>query len=445
MIDQAAIYERFRGKGTPVLLFGDEVITSSFLWIGMREWVERFRSLNLKKGDRLVVDLKFDEGFILILLASMWEGITFCPLSSTESIEPYDPSLLITQNDIAHFGLPSSSALQTFTPTSEPTPGVQFIFTTSGTTSEPKHIAISHENLASIIDSHTPLFNLEKSHLLSVLPWNHPFGLIIELLPALFHSDLIVRDPEGGKNLKGLLAIFTQHTITHFNSVPSLIEKLIAIDPTPLLKLRGGTVGGAPVSASLADFLSETFLQVGYGMTEASPGISLGLPGEWSENILGTPIGCDVKIEPDHTLTFKGKNVCYGFWKNKTLIKNDPTHYFQTNDLVKRENDTLYFIGRKDFCVKLPNGKMIQTDILERKIKKQLPQLSEIFFQQKEGLQIYYTSLYDNMQTAITKELDYIAPYITSYTQLKPSALSYTLKGTLNKEQTLRNCYVKRN
>jgi acyl-CoA synthetase (AMP-forming)/AMP-acid ligase II len=58
-----------------------------------------------------------------------------------------------------------------------------------------------------------------------------------------------------------------------------------------LRALRGGVVGGAPVDAELAALLAETRLRVGYGQTEAAPGVCLGAPGDWRAGAIGQPVG----------------------------------------------------------------------------------------------------------------------------------------------------------
>ena len=154
-------------------------------------------------------------------------------------------------------------------------------------------MALSDANLHAVLSSHLPLLGLEGARVLSILPWTHAFGLIIDLLPALLAGGVVVRDPAGGRDPRSMADLLRRERITHLSGVPLAYRRLVEYtgDDSLLRQLRGGVVGGAAVTPSLAELLAGTHLRVGYGLTEASPGLSLGRPGEWVPYALGLPVG----------------------------------------------------------------------------------------------------------------------------------------------------------
>jgi long-subunit acyl-CoA synthetase (AMP-forming) len=169
--------------------------------------------------------------------------------------------------------------------------------------------------------------------------------------------------------------------------VPLTVQRLLDAPkgPSLLQRLQGGIVGGAPISGPLADRLAPTALRVGYGQTEASPGIALGPPGEWSTHYLGRPVGCSVEIADDGELLFEGPNACVGVWRDGTLDRADPDRTVHTGDLVERDGKDLFFRGRKDIAFKLSNGRLVQAGAVESELKTRFPALRDALVFSPDG------------------------------------------------------------
>ncbi|MGI4788639.1 MAG: class I adenylate-forming enzyme family protein [Janthinobacterium lividum] len=392
------LYRRLRGQSLPLLVSEDTITPAGSLWAGMRLWTAAFREAGLRPGDRVVLALPPSSGFVCALLAGLWEGLTLALMDPTGNVQSASEILdaaaaigagqatagVTWQADVC--GLPVQTGLALRRSQLPPSPEVRFLLATSGTTHRPRWIALSDRNVLSVLDSHSPHLDLEGARLLSALPWHHVFGLVIDLLPALLAGAEIIRDSRGGRDPAALIQLMQAHGITHFNAVPLTVERLLQTPGGEVLAAGlHGVIGGAPVSAPLAALLSRTHLRVGYGQTEASPGISLGAPGRWEKCYLGQPVGCTVRVTPEGRLHFRGPNACLGTWEVSGLKRLAPDRWIDTGDLVRAAGSDLYFTARADDGFKLSNGHFVQAGFWESHLKTQVPGLQEALLYSPDG------------------------------------------------------------
>jgi acyl-CoA synthetase (AMP-forming)/AMP-acid ligase II len=365
-------YERLRDQPLPALITGGAITPGASLWTGSRLWLESFRATDLQAGDRLVIALPPSTAFVQVLVAALWEGYTVALTSSDADVpsvvDRLDARAAVTVEPTRHawvseeYAGPSATPDALRPPTHDRTPHVRFLLQTSGTTAHARWIALSDRNVLSVLHSHLPHFALHDARLLSVLPWTHAFGLVLDLLPALFAGAEIIRDPEGGRDPASIVRLRDKWGATHLSAVPLTVQRLFDHPDGPdlLRQLQGGIVGGAPIPGPLATRLEDTCLRVGYGQTEAAPGVALGPPGRWEAHYLGRPVGCSVEIAEDGELLFEGSNACVGVWEEDGLNRADPNRTVHTGDRAERDGDDLYFRGRKDQAFKLSNGRLVK-------------------------------------------------------------------------------------
>ncbi len=381
----------------PVYVEAGRMIAADNLRAVARLWDLAFRDAGLGPGDRVVLAARPGIGFLSVLTAALGRRLTLAlvPPGSDldEELGRFDARVAIGEGVSSsawtpcQAGGPPGHLPRARPSTGVPTPEARLILATSGTTGSPRWVILSEGNLRSVLSGHLPLLGLEGARVLSILPWTHAFGLIIDLLPALLAGAVVVRDPEGGRDPRSMVDLIARERITHLSAVPLAYRRLAdhSGDDALLRSLRGGVVGGAPVTPSLAGLLANTRLRVGYGLTEASPGLALGDPGAWPPYTLGRPVGCRVRLNRDGGLQFRGPNACLGFWSGGSLHRLEPDRWVDTGDLVEIHEGGLIYRGRTDDRFKLENGRWIPAGECEARLRCRFPQIDEALVFSPDG------------------------------------------------------------
>jgi long-chain acyl-CoA synthetase len=129
-------------------------------------------------------------------------------------------------------------------------------------------------------------------------------------------------------------------------------------------RMRLAVVGGAaldPVLAQTFIGLGITVLQ-GYGMTEASPVISVNVLTDNDPESVGPPLpGVDVRLADGGELLARGSNVMQGYWRNAeaTRAAIDGDGWLRTGDVAEIRNGRIYIRGRMKDIVVLSNGEKL--------------------------------------------------------------------------------------
>lgn len=448
------LFERFRDRPLPLLVSDYGTIPAASMWTGSRIWVGAFREIGLQAGDRLVVALPPSPAFLQVLLAGIWHELTLVFVPETAMVETImqqvdarccvalkiGPHTLVP-NGVEGPGFPPPQLRSAVAP---PCPEARFMLQTSGTTGQPRWVALSDRNILSVLYHHIKELDLAEARVLSLLPWNHAFGLIIDLLTALFSGAEIIRDPQSGRSSESILSLAKSMEVTHMSAVPLTLKRLIEVDKGRqlLLSLRGGVVGGAPVSARLAEFLKHTRLRTGYGQTEASPGISMGKPGEWYPNFLGAPLGCETKIDEEGQLWFKGTNACYASWQDTRIDVLPADRWVPTGDRVIESNNGLTYRGRLNDRFKLDNGRMVEAGVWETILKESIAPIEEalLFSSDGERLKLLIRAVHEQQHLVedIRSCLGSLSKLLEDIYFVPEDALVRTRKGDLARNETIQ-------
>jgi acyl-CoA synthetase (AMP-forming)/AMP-acid ligase II len=415
--------------------------------------MQALRDAGLVPGDRIVCALPPGPGFLALLVATLWDGYTLAPVAPATPLAPLlealDARLAVGAPDephVAHEGeggqpaLPLPPLRAAHQP---PTPDVRLLLRTGGTTGGGRWIALADANLLAVLDSHAPRMALDGARVLSVLPWHHAFGLVLGVLAALLHADELVRDPSGGRDTAALVALAETYDVTHADLVPALVERL-ARDPRGdalLDRLQGGIVGGAAVHAPLAARLARTRLRVGYGQTEAGPGITFGEPGDWRPRWLGRALGCAVRRDDDGVLAFRGPNAAVGEWRDGRFVALPADDWRRTGDVVSATDDGGWcFEGRASDSFKLSNGRLVEAAHWEARVRATHPAVDEVVLHTPDGeTLVFVLSTRDGAAApstaALAATLGPLAERLAAVRVVAPEAWVRTLKGEADRRR----------
>ena len=274
---------------------------------------------------------------------------------------------------------------------------------TSGTTSQPKGVMLSHKNIA--IDTVVSIKNVFFAGTsILVLPLYHTFSFTAGVLCVMLSGRTIAIN----KNLKELKNDFGKYQPQNLVLVPMIVESLykqiwiqakkknkdkvlrrLVVISSVLLRMKidlrnilfsdvrnsfGGKLdfiisGGAPIQDKYVKGFRELGIQVlnGYGITECSPVLAVNRNHYFRDHSVGQILdGIDIKIL-DAEILVKGDVVTAGYYQDeKQTAKVFQEGWFQTGDLGHIDGDGfLYITGRKKNLIVLSSGKNVSPEELE--------------------------------------------------------------------------------
>lgn len=252
--------------------------------------------------------------------------------------------------------------------------GLAAIFYTSGTTANPKGVMLTHKNIVSNLQGCVPRFHFaEHEIMLGTLPLFHALAFTTTLaLPVHFGATIIYTGRFSGP--KALEAIM-EHKVTFVVAVPSMyrvllrtIESIRSAQDKPgkynSSSVRLCTTGGEPVPKDLIESFDRVFsfpLIEGYGLTEASPVVSVNSPENNKPYTAGQPLsnlrvrivdddGNELPVNKDGEIWVKGPNVMKGYYnmpeETRQAITSDG--WLKSGDAGRLDEDGfLKITGRK--------------------------------------------------------------------------------------------------
>jgi long-chain acyl-CoA synthetase len=135
-------------------------------------------------------------------------------------------------------------------------------------------------------------------------------------------------------------------------------------------RLRLAVVGGAALDPALAQTFIGLGLPVlqGYGMTEASPVISVNRDGDNVPESVGPALpGVDVRLAPDGELLVHAPSVMLGYWDDPEATRKaiGPDGSLRTGDLAEIRAGRIYIRGRAKDVLVLSNGEKLPPQDVE--------------------------------------------------------------------------------
>ena len=266
---------------------------------------------------------------------------------------------------------------------------VAILLHTSGTTSRPKRVMLTHEGLLSNVKSHcTSLGFGEDEVCLIQLPMVFGYCNTAQFLAHVYLGACIVINPNPFM-ISDFYRIVEKWRITNFTAVPSILNLLYEsnISTHDITSLRVICFGGNPISATrigdlIKKFPSVCFIQT-YGLTEAGPRATAVSCEHYDEQIgsVGRAIpGVEIAIVDSNgtrlpanmvgEVIIKSKGIMKGYYncveETKAIIRNG---WLYTGDLGYLQADgLLYIVGRKKNII-ITGGINVSPEEVEEVIK----------------------------------------------------------------------------
>jgi long-chain acyl-CoA synthetase len=293
------------------------------------------------------------------------------------------------------------------------------ILFTSGTTSEPRGVVLTHGNfLANLeplekgIDPYRKYERwLHPLRFVSVVPLSHVFGQFMGLfVPPLLGATVVF---ENSRLPTEILRTVRRERATLLVAVPRMLDSVRnalerEIDSKGRRKwftaagaaARRDTFlrrvwrfrrlharlgwkfwafisGGAALSPETEEFFKRIGYAVvqGYGMTETASLISLNHPFHATEGSVGKVLpGREFRLAEDGEILVRGENVASGYWEKGALRPTGEGNggWLRTGDLGELDSEgNLRFRGRKKSVIVTPAGLNVYPEDLEAALRKQ--------------------------------------------------------------------------
>ncbi len=296
------------------------------------------------------------------------------------------------------------------------------IIYTSGTDIACKGVMLSEENIVACLKNGLMLSKPE-GNCLSMLPYSHAYEAVCGILGGIC-SQVTVCINDSPRNIATNLKLYKP---TYLLTVPAFLEAMYqramkraerygqkailksriaaakAVDNfrmnigkglfASLHKSMGGKLkriycGGAPLRTEVAEFFCAAGIEVysGYGLTEASPLVSVN-PDSFNDcRTVGVPLPCvevnivDPARDDNGEIFIKGPTVMMGYYKDPQLTAEviNKQGWLMTGDRGRiTERGQLIISGRSKDLIILSNGRIVHPEEIEGYLYK-IPYIKEV-------------------------------------------------------------------
>jgi long-subunit acyl-CoA synthetase (AMP-forming)/GNAT superfamily N-acetyltransferase len=260
---------------------------------------------------------------------------------------------------------------------------------TSGTTGSPKGIQYSQRNLVFKRFARALALPEIGDHdvFLAYLPLFHTFGRFLELLGCVFWGAkyCFLSDPSMEALIEGMrryrpsvLISVPKRWMQLYDGVSQRADPFRATDEELLKATRDLTGGRLRWGLSAAGYLDPDIfrffhrqgirLQSGFGMSEATGGITMTPPDDYRDNSLGIALpGIELKLEEDGELLVRGPYVMMGYLDPPDGENSfDEDGWLHSGDLMRMDDDGhIQLVDRKKEIYKNVKGETIAPQRIE--------------------------------------------------------------------------------
>jgi len=398
------------------------------------------RELDLRgiaKGDAVLLCGENSAEWIIVFLACLLRGVVIVPIDHASPMEfacrvaqEVGAKLIFRSSDLKECPTVPSVALESLTtliarhessPYSSPPlsrKDVLEIIFTSGTTSEPRGVVITHGNvLANILPLRGEIqkyLRYEKLvhpiRFLNLLPLSHVFGQMLGVfIPPMLAGTVLFLDSVRPAEFVDTIR---RERVSVLVAVPRFIESLqreverqeqrdgkmeqfrqdlARADGQHVLrrwwrfrriharlgwKFWAFISGGAALPQQAETFWNRLGYAViqGYGMTETTSLISLNHPFRSVRGSIGKVFpGMEMRVDENGEILVRGENVATAYRQNgQNLSVAEADGWFRTGDIAEKdEKGGLYFKGRRKNVIVTPAGMNVYPEDVEKALRTQ--------------------------------------------------------------------------
>jgi long-chain acyl-CoA synthetase len=375
-----------------------------------KRFAHYLREQGVSKGDTVLLRGPNHPGWVVTFMACAYLGAVVVPLDNgsedafiqavKDEVNPVVVVDQVEQEGLDFEDVLSADNQRIKSATVEPDDVLEIVYT-SGTTSEPKGVRITHENITANIRQLRKQLDLSSDQaFLSLLPLSHAFEQVIGFfLPMRFGHTVVFA---ASRRSTALQRAFHDEGITAMTCVPAFLSalrerleriSLFGVDVERLPRRVGRSllrkawnrmapdvetfiVGGAPLSESLETFWDEMGVDVlqGYGLTETSPVVACNTKEDRRVGSVGTVLPeQDVRLGVNDEIQVKGPNVTSGYYNRPDATNNAFTDdgYFKTGDVGRFDDDDFLFVtGRVKNMIVLDSGMNVYPEDIEPVIQR---------------------------------------------------------------------------
>lgn len=397
--------------GSTAVTCGTQSLTYSELGILSTNLSRSLQAAGVEKGDSVGLCLDRDVNMVAALIAVLNSGASFIPLDPmfprerlAYIIEDSKLSQVISTSNLRHrhnfnpdktlnldlieFNSSSHEAITTCEGKQQ-TEAVAYSLYTSGSTGNPKGVAVSHRALVNFLHSMQKKPGLSSAdRILAVTTLSFDISLLELLLPLICGAELVLATHDDARNADSLCRLLTNHNITVMQATPATWRLLLDhgwLGKSDLKVLCGGESLPSSLAEELLPKVNEIWNM--YGPTETTiwstcikiqPGFKITL-GKPIANTQVYILNEANKVCPPGVLGeiyIGGDGVANGYLNKPDLtaerfIKSqDPKIgdriLYKTGDIGRwLHNGELEYVGRNDFQVKI-RGYRIELPEIER-------------------------------------------------------------------------------
>ena len=268
-----------------------------------------------------------------------------------------------------------------------------YLIYTSGTTSEPKGVIVSHSMIEFTTKNIVNVLGYSDKDIdLLPLPLNHSFGLGC-LHTALFAGTTLVL-LKNASNLEQILTSLKKYKITTLAAIPATLTKLLNFDNKKIeeyfseirLIITNSTSIPKKTVIQFKEILRKGNLATYYGLTEASRSTFMifDKDNHREESVGKCPPNVEIKIVNKDKNNLKvgdifirGENVIKKYWNNIESDKNIFEGWLKTGDTGYFDDEGYLFLkGRSDEIINV-GGEKVTPDEIEQIIRN-IPGIEDV-------------------------------------------------------------------